>query len=745
MENDTTVTSSEDTAPGAKPDKGLIESARLARKWTRELGASKKWMERFRRGALKCEKAFLDDDANAREGANDGKVNLFWSNVQVVLSAIYGRLPQAEVDRKFKDFDDDVSRVAGMILQRILNGDIAREHDDTAAAMRDGVQDRFVVGLGQVWARYDVETEEYDEPVLDPMTGQPAMDPATGKPQTQKAERIINEEAEVDYVYWDDFRYSPCRRWRDCRWVARRVYMSEARLKKRFKLTPAQLQMIPMTTRTPDENPDDDVLKATPFKQAAVWEIWDKDDNTACWFVEGCTFVLDTQPDPLELEDFFPCPQPVVATTLTKAFRPRADYAMAQDLYRSLDRINARIETLTDAIRAAGVYDKNAGSLKQLLSSNVENALVPTDNWSSFIEKGGMKGVMDWMPIEQFANALAQLQQRKAQIERDLYEVLGISDIMRGASVASETATAQQLKVQYGGARLSNLQNDQALAHRPHPRRAVHGAGHRDAEELRHRDVQHHRHCRFARCPGLAGREGGAHRVHGRRVELPHGRRAARAAEPDGGLVPAQAAAVGCRRLPRQQEHRGCARSGRAPARTASAAAAPAPAAEPEGPEGQCRCREAPGRGRPHLEGDRAHAQPGARRHRSRRPTARPPAGPARAARQRGTDAAADACARQLDADVRTYGHHCRNRCRHRLAAHAAPEARRPRAAAPARDSATRQGSGRGDADQHRDHQRQGRHGHGQDQPADDARPSGDLTCRPMPFAAPSAAVSTSW
>jgi hypothetical protein len=69
---------------------------------------------------------------------------------------------------------------------------------------------------------------------------------------------------------------------------------------------------------------------------------------------------------------------------------------------------------------------------------------------------------MDWMPIEQFANALAQLQQRKAQIERDLYEVLGISDIMRGASVASETATAQQLKVQYGGARLSNLQNDVA-------------------------------------------------------------------------------------------------------------------------------------------------------------------------------------------------------------------------------------------------------------------------------------------
>ena len=105
------------------------------------------------------------------------------------------------------------------------------------------------------------------------------------------------------------------------------------------------------------------------------------------------------------------------------------------------------------------MYDKSAGPVKSLLTTAVENALVPVDNWSTFVEKGGMKGVVDWMPIEQFVNAIVQLTQRKNQLQHDLYEVLGISDIMRGASVASETATAQQLKVQYGGARLSNLQN----------------------------------------------------------------------------------------------------------------------------------------------------------------------------------------------------------------------------------------------------------------------------------------------
>jgi hypothetical protein len=71
-----------------------------------------------------------------------------------------------------------------------------------------------------------------------------------------------------------------------------------------------------------------------------------------------------------------------------------------------------------------------------------------------------MKGVIDWMPIEATVNAIVQLNQRKEQLQNDLYSVIGISDIMRGASAASESATAQQLKATFGGARLANIQND---------------------------------------------------------------------------------------------------------------------------------------------------------------------------------------------------------------------------------------------------------------------------------------------
>jgi hypothetical protein len=465
MDIDTTT---EEKLP-EQQDAQATDSGALARKWSVELNASKRWMSKFHRSARECEKAYLDKaegEMSLSLADYAGKTNLFWSNVQVILSAIYGRLPKAEVDRKFDDFEDDVSRTAGIIMQRILNGDMERDWDDTNAAMRDAVQDRFIAGLGQVWCRYDVQLGTTEQPVTDPMTGQPVIDPATGKPQTQQVESIENEDACVDYVHWSDFRYSPCRRWRECRWVARRVYMSAKRLRDRFKLTDVQLGMIPMKSTTPqgdsDGNRNDDVMRATPFKQAAVWEIWDKEGNYVCWYVEGCAFVLDQQDDPLELEDFFPCPMPVVATTLTSAFLPRPDYAMAQDLYKELDRINAKLSHLTDAVKAAGVYDKSAAAVKSLLTTAVQNSLVPVDNWSAFVEKGGMKGAVDWLPLDQFVNAIVQLNQRKNLLQHDLYEVLGISDIMRGASVASETATAQQLKVQYGGARLANLQNEVA-------------------------------------------------------------------------------------------------------------------------------------------------------------------------------------------------------------------------------------------------------------------------------------------
>jgi hypothetical protein len=67
-----------------------------------------------------------------------------------------------------------------------------------------------------------------------------------------------------------------------------------------------------------------------------------------------------------------------------------------------------------------------------------------------------------WWPLDSIVNALAQLTQQREMIKATIYEVTGLSDIVRGASDPDETATAQQLKSQWGSLRIQKMQSEVA-------------------------------------------------------------------------------------------------------------------------------------------------------------------------------------------------------------------------------------------------------------------------------------------
>jgi hypothetical protein len=81
----------------------------------------------------------------------------------------------------------------------------------------------------------------------------------------------------------------------------------------------------------------------------------------------------------------------------------------------------------------------------------------------AFGEKGGLKGSIDLLPLDTLAQALLQCYGAREQIKAQIYEITGISDIIRGQTAASETATAQQIKGQYAGLRLKSMQEEVAL------------------------------------------------------------------------------------------------------------------------------------------------------------------------------------------------------------------------------------------------------------------------------------------
>jgi hypothetical protein len=97
-----------------------------------------------------------------------------------------------------------------------------------------------------------------------------------------------------------------------------------------------------------------------------------------------------------------------------------------------------------------------------MLSEGVDNQLISVDTWAAFAEKGGLKGVVDFMPLDSVLQALRECYAAREQAKQVVYEITGISDIIRGSTIASETAAAQQIKSQYASLRIKPRQTEVA-------------------------------------------------------------------------------------------------------------------------------------------------------------------------------------------------------------------------------------------------------------------------------------------
>jgi len=130
----------------------------LAQRWGTEIEAAGKELKKFHDDAERILKRYLDKREDW--GRDESRVNLFWSTMKVLLSMLYARPPKADVSRSFQDFEDDQARVAGTMLQRMLNKGFDEDISAWDTAVRNGIEDWLVIGLGQIWMRYEVEIEE---------------------------------------------------------------------------------------------------------------------------------------------------------------------------------------------------------------------------------------------------------------------------------------------------------------------------------------------------------------------------------------------------------------------------------------------------------------------------------------------------------------------------------------------------------------------------------------------------------
>lgn len=385
------------------------------------------------------------------------RLNIYYSNVSILQPATYNRVPEPVVSRRYAD-RDPVARVASDILQRCLSTTIEYNFDEVMGQCRD---DFLHGGRGTMWVRYEVAFGK--GALIDPTLMQPIVDESGELVYPKESEKVC-----VDFVHMSDFAHTPVRNWDHVTWVGRRLLLSKKDAQKLLGKEKAALLKFQTHSSVKIAVDDKDAQTNNDGqKRAEVWEIWDKTNREVVFFSSlEEVGVLKTVPAPLTLKDFFPCPKPCYGILTNGSLVPVPYFVEYQDQANEIDVLTQRMDNLLSACKVAGLFDSEFASDINSLFSGPELQMIPVTNLiAKYAEKGGKSDIgaaVMFTPIEIFAKVYEQLRQAREQLKRDIDEITGISDIVRGYSAPNATATAEKIKSNFATLRLDEMKHEVA-------------------------------------------------------------------------------------------------------------------------------------------------------------------------------------------------------------------------------------------------------------------------------------------
>ena len=354
------------------------------------------------------------------------EVPIFWSNTQVMRSALFAKNPVPEIRRR-NDSENDTDKQLAKMMEKAISYQI--DQSDFHSDVKRTVLDYLLVDMGVLRCVYDAKmSKSVDE-------------------FGQEIEQIADQTIKPDHIPWNRFIYDIGKDWNECDWVAYIHYLTPQEIKKQFG------------KEVNKQNTESDQSKTDKANKVTVYEIWDKTSRMVYEIAEGEKEALRIRPDPLNLEGFFDCTKPMMSNMRTDKFIPYPDFMMIEPQLNTINMLESRIKKLTRTIRDAGFFDSSFTQLKELETST-DGDLVPVDDLIKKMEgRSDMSAVIVKLPIQDQAMVIQILSQQKEAAKQEIYEITGMSDIIRGSTKASETATAQQLKGQWANVRLQEKQN----------------------------------------------------------------------------------------------------------------------------------------------------------------------------------------------------------------------------------------------------------------------------------------------
>lgn len=464
----------EDSATLTKPEDAGKGATGTVKRWLMALDISSKQEQEWRKtGQQTVERYRQEGKEYDAWKAGGSKFNILWSNTEVMRPALYHSTPKPDVRRRYRD-EDAVGKQASVVLERGLSFSV--DAYDFDQVMTLAVLDLCLPGRAVTRVRYEptletvtpppempapVGMDEMSAPIYAPETlgpdGQPL--PIQGEPY----EKITYQATTCEHVQWKDFRRGPGRTWEEVEWIA---FQHKLTLEQITDLCGSEELAKKVSLDCSDDDGEEDKDRAEDeanlFKRGIVWEIWDKTKREIVFLAPSLKDKpLKQAKDELGLEGFYPIPRPMYALESSDSLVPVELFKLYKDQADELDRITQRINALIKACKIRGIYDSTLECVATAMKA-ADNEFTPTAEGAiALMAQGGSFDKAIWIfPVEKLAVVLRELYLARDQIKATIYEITGLSDILRGETDASETLGAQQLKAQSGSRRLRRLQKE---------------------------------------------------------------------------------------------------------------------------------------------------------------------------------------------------------------------------------------------------------------------------------------------
>lgn len=415
-----------------------------------------KWLKRLKHEE-KAHRPFREEGENALkvyecEKTDNGEVvfPIYTANCNILHAALFSKMPAPDVRRPYQDVgDSDLAEAVQRCIEHL------QDTEDYSLPAHRTVGEWLASGLGVVWYRLDTEVVEMPvyEQVIDEATGQIIEVEARDEDGQLITEDVIESQTITqEYHPWDRFRWEPAVAWEDVEWISLDFVKTASQIRDDYGVELDNL----------DKNKDYKAESSDKKHGHLVHHIYDKKARNIKVVCEAHSDYLAEYDDPLGLEGFYPMPRPLMMNVKSGEITPRPDFEYIRTQHENIQELTKRINAITKGVKDIGFFEASLFQEIASLASLKDGDYKPVADLAEKLSMAGMSANDLFVSVDMShkVQTLDRLRDQREGEKSIIYELQGIADIIRGASAASETATAQAIKDKHFQVRLSEKINE---------------------------------------------------------------------------------------------------------------------------------------------------------------------------------------------------------------------------------------------------------------------------------------------